>query len=55
MEYAFCSVQYSAPPPIFTDELKDVKVKIGDIIILGCKGNILMRMIYTGGNLVALF
>ncbi|XP_037926798.1 uncharacterized protein LOC119661503, partial [Hermetia illucens] len=31
------SVQYSAPPPIFTDELKDVKVKIGDIIILGCK------------------
>lgn len=32
------SLTHNAPPPIFTNELKGVKVRIGDTIILGCQG-----------------
>lgn len=30
----------NSPPPIFTSELKNVSIKIGDTITLGCQGNI---------------
>ncbi|XP_051862030.1 muscle M-line assembly protein unc-89 isoform X48 [Drosophila albomicans] len=31
------NVSNNAPPPIFTNELKDVSVRIGDTIMLGCQ------------------
>ncbi|XP_034477235.1 muscle M-line assembly protein unc-89-like [Drosophila innubila] len=31
------NVSNNAPPPIFTNELKDMSVRIGDTIILGCQ------------------
>lgn len=30
---------FHAPPPVFTTELKDLKIKLGDTFTLGCQGN----------------
>lgn len=32
------SMHHHGTPPIFTDELKSVKIKLGDTITLGCQG-----------------
>lgn len=33
------SMHHNGPPPIFTDELKNLKIKLGDAFTLGCQGN----------------
>lgn len=33
------SLSHYGPPPIFTDELKCLKIKVGDAITLSCQGN----------------
>lgn len=32
------SMNHYGTPPIFTDELKNLKIKLGDAITLGCQG-----------------
>lgn len=39
------SMHHHGTPPIFTDELKNIKVKLGDTITLGCQGKCLARII----------
>lgn len=33
------------PPPVFTTELKDLKIKLGDTFTLGCQGNTIRNYI----------
>lgn len=33
------NINHYGTPPIFTDELKNVKIKLGDTLTLGCRGN----------------
>lgn len=33
------SINHYGTPPIFTDELKNLKIKLGDAITLGCQGD----------------
>lgn len=35
---------HTGPPPIFTEELKDLKIKVGDPITLSCQGE---NVLYT--------
>lgn len=46
LQWLFLFIYYSrvinAPPPIFTTELKNASVKIGDTVLLGCQGNELL-------------
>lgn len=32
------NMQHYGTPPIFSDELKNVKIKLGDTLTLGCQG-----------------
>lgn len=32
------NIHHYGTPPIFTDELKNVKIKLGDTLTLGCQG-----------------
>lgn len=37
------SMQHYGTPPIFTDELKSIKIKLGDTITLGCQGKMCIQ------------
>lgn len=42
------NMHHNGPPPIFTDELKNLKIKLGDAFTLGCQGN--FRMFFSSSS-----
>lgn len=40
------SMNHYGTPPIFTDELKNLKIKLGDTITLGCQGEVDHAFLY---------